>query len=465
MTTSADSLPSGTQPAPRPGAQRTAYESVVAHKDGDFGGERPAYFSPAVAAQDAAGNGSYGHFAQMLLPLEYTSWVEESVAHTTTCYIGDWSPLNKVRIAGADALGFLSRLGMNDLSRFDLGQIKHSIQLDANGFIASEGILLRVAEDEFVYTAGSADWLRWQAASSSGAVEVEDVSPDTFIFGVQGPRSLEVVEQAFGHSLRGLTFNRSVVIETEHGVLRVLRTGISGELGYELHGPAVAGSAVWRAVLAAGAPLGIKQLGFRSQSVQHIEAGIATNGLDYLPSAILTPGAPTQFRQRPLTGSFVPAGVSDFFRKPGELGWGGRALGDHDFLGKEALRADAQAGGPGRTLVGLVWDRDSVARVLADGLLDPVGPVDPMELPRYNGLSFDSVLHDGAAIGVSSGRALSLTVGETISLGVLDRAHAAPGGTVQVLWGRPGTPQRVIPAAVVALPFKPDRRRIDVTTV
>ncbi|MFF5075771.1 hypothetical protein ACFY36_01885 [Actinoplanes sp. NPDC000266] len=29
-----------------------------------------------------------------------------------------------------------------------------------------------------------------------------------------------------------------------------------------------------------------------AQSVQHIEAGIATNGLDYLPSAILTPNAP-----------------------------------------------------------------------------------------------------------------------------------------------------------------------------
>ena len=36
-------------------------------------------------------------------------------------------------------------------------------------------------------------------------------------------------------------------------------------------------------------------------------------------------------------------------------------------------------------------------------------------------------------------------------------------GAVTVVWGRPGTPQRDIRATVAALPFKPDRRRTDVT--
>lgn len=61
----------------------------------------------------------------------------------------------------------------------------------------------------------------------------------------------------------------------------------------------------------------------RFQPVQHIEAGIATNGLDYLPAAVITPGAPRQFRRGVIGGSFVPVnGVTDYFRKPGELGWG-----------------------------------------------------------------------------------------------------------------------------------------------
>jgi vanillate/3-O-methylgallate O-demethylase len=53
----------------------------------------------------------------------------------------------------------------------------------------------------------------------------------------------------------------------------------------------------------------------------------------------------------------------------------------------------------------------------------------------------------------------------TISPGVLDRAQATPGTPVTVLWGRPGTTQREIRAEVTALPFKPDRRRTDVSTL
>jgi vanillate/3-O-methylgallate O-demethylase len=51
-----------------------------------------------------------------------------------------------------------------------------------------------------------------------------------------------------------------------------------------------------------------------------------------------------------------------------------------------------------------------------------------------------------------------------ISLCVIDRAHTRPGTEVTVIWGRPGTPQREIRATVTARPFKPDHRRVDVTT-
>ena len=66
--------------------------------------------------------------------------------------------------------------------------------------------------------------------------------------------------------------------------------------------------------------------------------------------------------------------------------------------------------------------------------------------------------------GVSTGRTVSPTLRAMISLCVIDRAHTRPRTEVTVIWGRPGTPQRQIRAIVTALPFKPDRRRVDVTT-
>jgi glycine cleavage system aminomethyltransferase T len=446
--------------------QRQAYEAMLSDDAGPFITGVPVLFSPAGAAQDEANpKGGYGRFAQILLPMEYGSWAQEAQAHVRSAYLGDWTSLSKVLLRGRQALEFLGTAGLNDLSRFETGQVKHHVQLDENGWVASEGVLVRLGEEEFGYTAGSCDWLAWQFSQGNWDAEIADISPETFIFGIQGPQSLFILEKAIGESLRDLGFNRSRPASLGGVPVRVLRTGISGELGYELHGPADDAGQAWRAVAAAGQEFGMHLLGFRSQPVQHIEAGIATNGLDYLPAAAITPGAPRQFKRGSIGGSFVPAGgFTDYFRKPGELGWGPRALPGHDFLGRDALAADAAAGGPARTLAGLTWNAADVTGVLSSMLGDGELP-DQMDMPRLAGPSFDLVLLGGAPVGVSTGRTVSPTLRAMISLCVIDRAHAAPGTEVTVIWGRPGTPQREIRATVTALPFKPDRRRVDVTSL
>ncbi|GIF23710.1 glycine cleavage system aminomethyltransferase T [Actinoplanes tereljensis] len=447
------------------GQQRAIYEQLLANRNAPFIQQRPAMFSPAAAAQDAANPaGTYGLFAQLMLPLHYTDWADETAAHVTSCYLGDWTPLNKILIRGPQALAFLSTLSPANLSDFALGQIKHHVQLDDNGFVASEGVLCRLGEEEFLYTAGSGDWLAWQFSKGTWNAEISDISPDRFIFGVQGPQSLHVLEKATGQSLRDIAFNHSRPAELDGIPLRVLRTGISGELGYELHGAAEHASTIWSAVAEAGAGFGLRLLGFGSQSVQHIEAGIATNGLDYMPAAGITPGAPTQFRHRPIGGSFVPAAFTDYFRKPGELGWGPRkAVPAHDFIGRDAFAADLAAAHAGelRTLAGLRWNDDDVTAVFAS--LFGASPAEQMQLPRFNGPAFDQILVDGQQAGVSTGRAMSINVHGTISLGVIAPRYATPGTEVTILWGRPGTPQREIRATVTTLPFKPDHRRTDVT--
>ena len=174
--------------------QRQAYEAMLSGDAGRFNTGVPVLFSPAGAAQDEAnGKGGYGRFAQVLLPQEYGSWVQEAQAHVRSAYLGDWTSLSKVLLRGRQALEFLSRSGLNNLSRFETGQVRHHVQLDENAWVASEGILVRVGEEEFIYTAGSTDWLAWQLRQGGGDVELTDISPETFIFGVQGPQSLFIL--------------------------------------------------------------------------------------------------------------------------------------------------------------------------------------------------------------------------------------------------------------------------------
>ena len=286
--------------------QRQAYEAMLSDDAGPFITGVPVLFSPAGAAQDEANpKGGYGRFAQILLPMEYGSWAQEAQAHVRSAYLGDWTSLSKVLLRGRQALEFLGTAGLNDLSRCETGQVRHHVQLDENGWVASEGVLVRLGEEEFGYTAGSCDWLAWQFSQGNWDAEIADISPETFIFGIQGPRSLFILEKAIGEPLRDLGFNRSRPASLSGVPVRVLRTGISGELGYELHGPADDAGQTWQAVAAAGQEFGMHLLGFRSQPVQHIEAGIATNGLDYLPAAAITPGAPRQFKRGSIGGSVI----------------------------------------------------------------------------------------------------------------------------------------------------------------
>lgn len=190
--------------------QRQAYEAMLNDDAGPFITGVPVLFSPAGAAQDEANpKGGYGRFAQILLPMEYGSWAQEAQAHVRSAYLGDWTSLSKVLLRGRQALEFLATAGLNDLSRFETGQVKHHVQLDENGWIASEGVLVRLGEEEFGYTAGSCDWLAWQFSQGNWDAEIADISPETFIFGIQGPRSLFILEKAIGESLRDLGFNRS----------------------------------------------------------------------------------------------------------------------------------------------------------------------------------------------------------------------------------------------------------------
>ncbi|WP_172723954.1 aminomethyl transferase family protein [Neorhizobium sp. T25_27] len=425
--------------------------------------ERTPLFSSAAAAQDAANSSRMlWSWAPIWLPWEYTSWLEEARSFHDTAYIGDWSGIVKIRFRGADALKFLSFIGTNNLQKFGINQAKHHVQVNEAGKIASQGLLYRVGEEDFLYTGNSAYWAFHQLKQGKWNVDAEIESAEHFVFSVQGPMSRVILEEVFASDLGSLRFNDSFLVELGDVEVRIVRTGITGELGYELHGSTRFGNLVWSKVVAAGAAHGIKQLGVRSQIVSHVEAGIATNDRDFISAAVNTPGAPLippTARSR-ILGSYELDDSSLLFRTPSEVNFFRQvSLDSHDFIGRDALAAEQRAGGPARRLMGLIWNKKDLLDVYAT--LFEEGPiVSPMDLPRFLGLSVDKVLSSGNVIGCSTSRVYSPYLRSMISLGHLPREHAEAGGIVTIVWGNRGEAQREVRAEVVELPFKPDVRRI-----
>lgn len=170
---------------------------------------------------------------------EYTNWVEESMSWKEACYIGDWSPMPTFLAKGPDALKLFSVLGVNSLAKFDIGQAKHFIQCNNDGKVITESILMRFAEDELLLIS-SLPWpiYVWQWGKYGRFnVGLTDMTGQRFVFQVQGPNSLYVLEKVTGESLRGIGFMRFRKANIKGREVIVLRQGMAGELGYELQGP------------------------------------------------------------------------------------------------------------------------------------------------------------------------------------------------------------------------------------
>ena len=360
--------------------------------------ERPYFGSPGAPAQAETNSSQvWGHInAGYLIGYEYTRWWRESRALRQGAMLGDWSWLNKTRVSGRDAARFMDYATVKDLSRQAPGRIVFTPMADVNGKVAIEGLTLRLAEHEFLFSQSAGlKWLEFLRGETSMDVSLEDVTPDYTCFALQGPASTTILETMTGSVWRDLPFSRFRRIEFDGAETLVARQGVTGEVGYELmmrtdHGGA---HRLWQRLREVGAAFGLRELGFKAQMIGHTETGIATVIRDYLPAR----GTPDQMRR--MLRYWMPADElaalpwdpAEHFCSPAELGWGYTvSLGKSDFHGKAALAREAAQGGPARRLLGLDWSSEDMAGLYAAQFRDapsapppdlPTGHFQPLYLP------------------------------------------------------------------------------------
>jgi vanillate/3-O-methylgallate O-demethylase len=134
--------------------------------------------------------------------------------------------------------------------------------------------------------------------------------------------------------------------------------------------------------------------------------------------------------------------------------------GDH-YLGHDALEAEKAQ--PPRVIRTLVWNADDVTDVFASLFRKNEKNYTFMDMPRdQRGFMWaDRVEVDGRLVGVTTSRGYSHWFREMISLCPIDVAYSEPGTEVQITWGNPGDPKKVIRATVAPAPYKQDHARAD----
>ncbi len=340
------------------------------------------------------------------------------------------------------------------------GQIAHTPMLDEHGKVAIEGLTLKFADDEYLFTQSAGlRWLEFLKNQKNFEVELEDVTPDYTCYALQGPRSTEVLDALTGEKWADLKFSRFRKTNLFNTDVLVARQGVTGEVGYEFLMRTDTGRAheLWRKLREVGRDFGLRELGFKAQMIGHTETGIATVIRDYIPDR----GKPEQLKKMMrywMSAEELQAvdwEVADHLCSPAELGWGSLInLQKMDFFGKQALERET----PRRRLMGLEWSSEDMAELYAAQFRDaPSAP--PPDLPAGQfRVFFMKVAQGKEQVGWASGYAYSPTLRRMISLARLDRA-IQPGDKVQVRWGGlSDEPACSLRATVRALPFIAQQR-------
>ncbi len=401
-------------------------------------------------------------------PWDFNGWKPESMSWKTGCYIhGGLSGPGQIRYRGPDVVPFLESIFVNNFSRFKVGVAKHAIACTEEGLVAGHGVLQRLGEDEFrIFVHGL--WAPYRY--SKGGFDVEQEIQNNYLFQLAGPRSIDALRVATGEALDDVAFLRFKQVCIAGHACEIMRIGMAGTLAYELHGPIEQGPAVYNAMLAAGAPFGIEQLGWKTYYVNHVEGGFPQQIWTFLPATVgnedfvaFAATAPTYRvgQQKPLMcGSVDPADLRARMRTPQEVGWGRSIVFDHEFTGRAALEREMAA--PKRTIVTLEWNNEDVLDTFASHFREGEEykmfefPVTPHHLGIIG--HADRVTKGGRDIGIASGVAYSYYFRRVLSHCTVDLDEAEIGNEVIVHWGDHGAKIKEIRARVAQYPYLTEER-------
>jgi sarcosine oxidase subunit alpha len=322
----------------------------------------------------------------------------------------DASTLGKIDIRGPDAVDLLNMVYTNQWRTLKVGQCRYGLMLDENGMVFDDGVTARLGEDHFhmTTTTGNAarvlNWLEeWlQTEWPEMRVFCTSVTEQWAVAALNGPRSRAVLSKLTDIDLSDEAFPLLTVREATVAGLpaRIFRISFAGDLGYEINVPAGYGSALWRAVIAAGEEFDITPYGTEAMHVLRAECGFIIAGQD-----------------------------SDGTVTPDDLGLG-RMVSKvkEDFLGRRSL-ARSDTSRPGRKqLVGLLSEDPDELLPEGGHIVAEVRPQPPM-----------------VTVGHVTSSYHSPNVGRTIAMALLADGRARMGDTVSVV------PQqgKSIPARVV----------------
>jgi sarcosine dehydrogenase len=335
-----------------------------------LGWERPNWFArPGEKPEDFYSYGRQNWFDAV---------GEEHQAVREAAGLFDQSSFAKFVVKGPDASAAMNWICANDVDK-TVGSLTYTQLLNRKGGIQADVTVARIAEDAFYIVTGTGfathdfSWIERSLPEGTRATAF-DVTSAYGVLSLMGPRARDVLAAVCKDDLANAAFPFGQAREIEIGPVkaRALRVTYVGELGWELHAPTEQMLTLYRLLMESGAPLGLRNAGYRAIESLRLEKGYRAWGSDIGP---------------------------DYTPLEAGLGWAVKLRKNLDFQGRAALTEQQRRPLTKRLACFTVEGRDTVL------------------------LGRETIYRDGERVGWLSSAGWGYTVGRNIGYGYVRRAE------------------------------------------
>ncbi|WP_422026650.1 GcvT family protein [Roseovarius sp.] len=282
-----------------------------------LGWERPNWFADTARGETPEDIYSFGR----------QNWFDavgrEHAAARNAAVLIDQTSFAKFLLKGPDALDALTWICANDIDK-PVGALTYTQMLNDHGGIECDLTVGRIAHDEFYIVTGTGyathdfDWISRNIPASMNC-QLVDITSANAVLSLMGPNARKILGTVTRDDVSNAAFPFGTLrtIGIAGCPVRALRVTYVGELGWELHLPVEYAQTIYQAIMQAGEPLGLVNAGYRAIESLRLEKGYRAWGADIGPDH--TP---------------VESG----------LGWAVKLRKNVDFKGRDAVKAQKEAG-------------------------------------------------------------------------------------------------------------------------
>jgi glycine cleavage system T protein (aminomethyltransferase) len=234
-------------------------------------------------------HGNIVDYAGYELSVWFEGIIPECKSVRTHAGLFDVSHMGRIMVEGKNAEKFLNYLTTNDVSTLSVGQGHYSLLCNPSGGIMDDLTIFRTGPMKYlvVYNAANREknWA-WLEKNRDREVDLKDVSDESAMFAVQGPKAGQLLRSISGTRLEEIDKYSGRDVRVGDLSCFVTRSGYTGEDGFEIYvwktsnqHPELA-LRIWDKLLSAGKNVWLKPAGLGARDVLRLEAGMCLYGND-----------------------------------------------------------------------------------------------------------------------------------------------------------------------------------------